>query len=151
MFTVIVRMLWILMMTVPLAVAAFKVPYFSGHQAFGDFGTVVAYLYVACGIIPAAGLLMFAAMASQGNERCLEHVRDMLTVKDRTSYKTRLYVNAMIMSTLILLIAIEAYVPAVLLAAACLTSVLVYGHAEQVYASAHAKRATPFGARRQGR
>lgn len=148
MFTVIVRMLWILLMTVPLAVAAFKVPHFANHQEFGAFGTVVAYFYVVCGLVPAAGLLMFAALASQGNDRCLEHVRDMLAVKDRTSYKTRLYVNAMVMSTLILLIAIEAYVPAVLLAVACLASVLVYGHAEQVYASVKAKAkptARPLG------
>jgi hypothetical protein len=132
-------MLWVLAMTVPLAVAAFKIPAFVDHQAFGAFGTTVAYLYVACGIVPAAGLLMFVTLASRGNERCLEHIRDMLTVKDKANYKTRLYVNAMILSTIILLLAVDAHIPAVLLAVACLASVLVYGHAEKFYDSIKTK------------
>lgn len=136
MFTVIVRMLWVLLMTVPLAVAAFKIPAFTDHQAFGEFGVVVAYLYVACGLVPVAGLLMFATLASQGNDRGLIHLGEMLAHKDRATYKTRLYVSAMVMSTLILLLAIEAHIPAVLLAVSCLVSILVYGHGEKVHSTA---------------
>lgn len=133
MFTFIVRTLWILLMTVPLAVAAFEIPGFTSYHSFAGLGTKVSYLFSAAGLAGPIAMLFLACSAARGSAEALKNLGEMISHIDNATYKARLYTSAMVLSTIILLLAVDSTAAAVVIAVVSLVCTLVRGHAESVY------------------
>lgn len=130
-FTIIVRACWILLAIVPLALAAFNVPGVNAEW-LTRFGAGGVYGYAAFGLVPAICLLMFVTLAQKGSAESFRTVGQMLSINDKHTIYTRLYLIGFITSAVILSLAVENYGAAVTLSASVLANILTYGHAESV-------------------
>lgn len=143
MFTFIVRFLWILLCTLPLALAAFHAPGVSYDKAV-SVGVFTAYFHVMLSVGAASYGLVLLSTAHAGRVESFKDLREMLARRERLDFNTQLFVTAFTLSTIILLLAVEAYIPAVLISVMIVVNLLIRGGAQSLLDKQDMlRRATP--------
>lgn len=138
---VIIRLLFVLLITVPLALAAFGfVPIHGSVSSLGNISTqVVTWL----SIVPSLFLLfcITASNFSKHRIQALTAIRKTLTQFDeKNTFGGRLFAIAHVLSTIILLLACSYMTTAVVLAVVLFIDPLMHGYAQSVYSKATGKR-----------
>jgi len=143
----VIRLLLVLLVTVPLSLASFGlVPL---HGTVANFGNVAAQVYNWVYFVPGLLILSMATMARSSSLRtqALTTIRNCLDSRKEAgkSYSGQLFARAFILSTIILLLACGYNLTAILMAAVVLVDVLMYGYAQSVYDKYTKARARALG------
>lgn len=130
MFKVIMRTLWIVFCTMPLALAALKVPSISYDRSV-SIGVGFAYAYITLQAALAVFSMFLLCGAQMGMKNSLIELRKSVAARKNADYKARLFTSFFVLSSVILLLAVEAHVAAILIAVMILVNTLIQGASEQ--------------------
>lgn len=131
MFTFIVRLLLVLFLVTPLALASAKAPFVSYDIALAA-GVATAYCYAVALTVPAACDLLFAHRAQSGCKTAFNVLQKSVESSSDGSLVGKSIDVAVFLASLIMLLAAEAYIAAICLVMASAAAALAHGQAEKV-------------------
>ena len=141
----VIRLLLVLLVTVPLALAAFGLVPLQGTVS--QMGNVTAQVYSWIYFVPGLVMLVFATGAQfpQYRAKCLKSMREIIEAHKAKSksFGSKLFVVAFVMSATILLLACGHTLTAIVMVSVVLVESLLFGYGQSVYANftkAHARQ-----------